>query len=500
MESPLVVQPVPAPVALRDVASVMFRHKRRLTTSFITILLLSLLTALLLPSRYEASVKLLVQHERADTVISADRRETYQSPTEEVSEADLDSEVELLRTDDILRKVVLQNGLAGRNPSPVKIDRAVVRLKGDLHVEPISKSNLIQVTYRSTSPQKSADVLNSLVSLYLGKHQDLRRSNGEYQFFDQQAALYKAQLDKIEKQLAGLSVVEPTLTRDQMVGKQADMVASSAETQAEIGETQKRIASLEALEKSTPERLVTEKKTADNPQLLQNMKSELLTLELERDQLLAKYQPSYRPVQDLNKRIADTQALIAQQESEPVREETTNQNTAYQWISTELAKAQAQLQGLEGKRNADSAILAASNENLRNLNSNAIQQQDLLLAEKNAEENYTLYTQKREEARISDELDAKRIMNVVVVQAATVPAVHVHQRGPIVLFGLMAAILFSLGIVLISDYFDPRFRSLRELASSLDVPVLAAIPSGHELTRISPTAFRQEDLSEGRTA
>lgn len=487
MESALIVRPLESTVSLRDVASVMFRHKRLLSISFFTVIFLTSVTALVMPPKYESSVKLLVQREREDTLISPDRSGPYPAAPPEISEADLNSELELLRTDDILRKTVLQNGLAGTNPSPLKIDRAVEKLKDTLHIDPINKSNIIGVTYRSTSPQLSANVLNSLVALYLDKHLQIRRSNREYQFFDQQAAIYKEKLQQVEKQIADSNTVAPQLTRDQMVDKQADLAASAATTNAEIAETRMRIASLEQLEKQTPERLVTEKKTADNPQLLQNMKSTLLSQELERDQLLAKYQPSYRPVQDLNKRIADTQALIALQEKEPVREQTTNQNTAYEWIGTELAKAQADLQGLLGRQTADSAILVSNGQNLRNLNVDAIQQQDLLRQAKTAEDNYLLYSQKREEARISDELDASKIMNVSVVQSAMVPAMHVHQRAKLMMFGVLAAILISMAIALVSDFFDPRFRTLHELASSLDVPVLAAIPGSHKLATISGT-------------
>jgi uncharacterized protein involved in exopolysaccharide biosynthesis len=465
----------------------MFRHQRLLSISFFSIIFLSFVTALVMPPKYESSVKLLVQREREDTLISPDRSGTYQAQPTEISEADLNSELELLRTDDILRKTVLQNGLAGTNPSPLKIDHAVEKLKDDLHIDPINKSNIIGVTYRSKSPQLSANVLNALVALYLDKHLQIRRSNREYQFFDQQAAMYKEKLQQVEKQIADSNTVAPQLTRDQMVDKQADLAASAATTNAEIAETRMRIASLEKLEKQTPERLVTEKKTADNPQLLQNMKGALLSLELERDQLLAKYQPSYRPVQDLNKRIADTQALIALQGKEPVREEITNQNTAYEWIRTELAKAQADLQGLVGRKTADSAILVSNGQNLRSLNVDAIQQQDLLRQAKTAEDNYLLYSQKREEARISDELDARKIMNVSVVQSAMVPAMHVHQRAKLMMFGVLAAILISMAVALISDFFDPRFRTLHELASSLDVPVLAAIPGSHKLATISGT-------------
>jgi uncharacterized protein involved in exopolysaccharide biosynthesis len=498
MQTALVLQPAPRSVSMSDVASLMFRHKRLLVVCFFTVVFLSIGVALLLPRKYEASVKLLVERDRSDTVMSGDRASAYQGPPQEVSEADLDSELELMRTDDILRNVVIKTGLAGHNPSEREIDKAAVQLKQDLHIEPISKSNIIGVTYRSTNPRTSADVLNTLVALYLDKHLQIRRSGSEYAFFNQQAEIYKDKLAQVEKQLAAVNIVSPELTLDQMVQKQADLKASSAETSAEIAETQRRIASLRELEKNTPQRLVTEKKTSDNPQLLQDMKGTLLSLELERDQLLAKYQPTYRPVVDINKKIADAKAAIALQESQPIREETTNQNGAYDWIRTELAKSQAQLQGLLGKQSADDSILSSNNQNLHTLDASAIAQQDLLRQAKTAESNYMLYTQKREEARISQELDAKKLLNVVVVQGAAIPTIPVHQRTKIILAGIIAAALLSLAVVLFSDFFDPRFRSVHELATSLNVPVLAAIPSPYELSRINP-ALRQDSFPESRT-
>lgn len=498
MQSALVIQSAPQSVSMTDVASVIFRHKRLLVISFFAIVFISLGLAFLLPRKYEASAKLLVERDRSDTVMSVDRASSYQGPPQEVSEADLDSEVELMRTDDILRNVVIKTGLAGPDPSENKIDKAAVQLKKDLQIEPISKSNIIGVTYRSTNAKTSAAVLNTLVALYLEKHLQIRRSGSEFAFFSQQADIYKAKLAQIEKQLSAVNIVSPELTLDQMVQKQADLKAASAENAAEISETRRRIASLQELEKSTPQRLVTEKKTSDNPQLLQDMKGTLLTLELERDQLLAKYQPTYRPVVDINKKIADAKAAIALQESQPIREETTNQNGAYDWIRTDLAKSQAELQGLLGKQSADDSILSSNNQNLHTLDTSAIAQQDLLRQEKTAESNYTLYMQKREEARISQELDAKKLLNVVVVQSAEVPTIPVHQRGKILVVGIFAAALLSLAVVLFSDFFDPRFRSLHELATSLNVPVLAAIPSPYELSRMNPP-LRQDSFPESRT-
>jgi polysaccharide biosynthesis protein PslE len=495
MQSSLIVQSAAQPLALHEVASVIFRRKGLLSIIFFSTIGAALALAFLLPSQYQSSAKLLVQRARADAVISPERTVNNQPVSDDVSEADLDSEQELLTTHDILRKVVLENGLAGAHPSAAEVDRAVEQLSKDMKIDPIKKSNVIGLSYKSDDPQLSANVLNSLIALYLEKHQQIRNSGRDYKFFEQQADIYKKQLEGIEKEIADAKFVAPQLTRDQMVNKRANLKAEANETEAEIAETEQRIASLKKLEKSTPERLVTEKRVSDNPQLLQNLKGTLLTLELERDQLTAKYQPTYRPVVDLDKRIADTKASIAREERQPLHEETTNQNTAFEWIRTEMAKAQAQLQGLLGRRKANESLLAADGENLHNLNAESLQEQDLMRRAKTAETNYLLYSQKREEARISDELDANKILNVAVVQKAFVPATHVHLRSKIMLGGFGAALFLSLAVVLLTDFFDPKFRSTDEVATYLNVPVLASFPGPNELTRLEaavPSGYAED--------
>ena len=55
---------------------------------------------------------------------------------------------------------------------------------------------------------------------------------------------------------------------------------------------------------STPTRLTTQVKKGDNAQVLQNLKSTLLTLEMKRTELLTKYQPTYPLVVEIDKQIA----------------------------------------------------------------------------------------------------------------------------------------------------------------------------------------------------
>jgi uncharacterized protein involved in exopolysaccharide biosynthesis len=103
-------------------------------------------------------------------------------------------------------------------------------------------------------------------------------------------------------------------------------------------------------------------------------------------------------------------------------------------------------------------------------------QQDLERAAKTQEENYLLYVHKREEARISDALDQRGILNVSLAEQPVVPVLPTKSPVTIAMFALLLAGVFSLSTAVIVDFMDPSFRTPDELANYLGAPVLAALP------------------------
>ena len=97
-----------------------------------------------------------------------------------VSEEEVNSEVELLRDDEVLRRVAEKNGLARpgllasfhiqQEDVHAQVERASRKLAAQIIVEPIRKTSLIQVHYRSSDPAQAARVLNSLAAEYSAKH------------------------------------------------------------------------------------------------------------------------------------------------------------------------------------------------------------------------------------------------------------------------------------------------------------------------------------------
>ncbi len=475
-------------ITLRDVAAVLFRQRRVLLVSFVLILVAVVLSGALSP-KYQAEMKLLVRRGRVDPVVTS-QSNTAQVVKEEVTESELNSEVELLNSQDLLRKVVLATGLQreqrsqhsifGSPSEEVEIATAVRQLGRQIKIEPLKKSDIISVSLESSDPALAARVLKSLAALYLEKHLQVHRPDGEFTFFDQETEQLRRGLDNAEARLTDYTrekgVVSAQLERDLTLQKTSELEASLTQTQAAIAETKRRILTLDQQATQIPPRTTTQLRTSDNPQLLQQMKSTLLQLELKRTELLSKYEPSYRPVQDLEKQIRETRAAIAGEKDAPVRDETTDKNSTYEWVKGELAKAQTDLSGLQARAAANQAALANYREGARALQEASIVQQDLLRTAKTQEENYLLSLRKEEEARIDDALDRRGILNVAIADPPSVPALPMRSIWYYGLLGLMLAGAGSATLAFISDFMDPSFRTPAEVVAFLDSPVLAAIP------------------------
>src|SRR4030081_936580 len=91
----------------RDFLAIGFRQRRVIMTTFLGVLAAVILIALILLKQYESQMKILVRHERAESVVTGEREAPQQVRTE-VSEEELESEAELLKSKDLLSKVVVE--------------------------------------------------------------------------------------------------------------------------------------------------------------------------------------------------------------------------------------------------------------------------------------------------------------------------------------------------------------------------------------------------------
>ena len=475
----------PSPT-MRDLLAVVFRQRRLVLISFLAVFLSVLLYGVFLPP-YRSEMKVLVRRGRVDPVVTPTPSQA-EFEREGVTEEDLNSEVELLNDDEILRTVVQNSGLISQGHSwwnifdndERRLARAVRRVSRRLTVEPIRKTTLIDVSYKCSDPVQAAKVLRTLASAYLARHEQVHRPSGEFNFFDQQIAQSRQALEQAELRLMNFSrdqgVISAASERDAALQKLSDADADDWQTQVSMAETSERVRALQLKLNSLPERTVTQVRNSDNLELMGKMKARLLELELQRTELLAKFEPSYRPVREVEQEISETKASIVAEDQAPIREQTSDRNPDHEWAKSELLKNQVQLSALGAHAAAERTLLAYYREAAHRLGDQAVQQEQLVDDFKAAEEKYLLYVSKREEARMGDALDRGGILNVAIAEQPTVPALPVLSALSFGLIGLVSAGTLSTSLAFVSDYLNPAFRTPDEITACLGTTVLASLP------------------------
>jgi uncharacterized protein involved in exopolysaccharide biosynthesis len=465
---------------LRDLMTPIFRYKGTVSLIVSTVMAITIVIAALTPKQYESEMKFLVKRERADTIVSAEANAVAQSRGE-VTEDELNSEVEVLKGRDLLAQAAVGAGLiSGDASTGPETEREVRSLEKTLRISPLRRTTLIQVSYTSTDPNRPAKVLDVLARLYLEKHLALHRPPGAYQFFKDQADRFHKEMESAEARLKEYGfrerVVSADTEKESTLRQMADFEAALQQTQAQVGEANRRIAELEGQVAVTPARQTTQIRTTDNAALTAELKSRVLTLETKRADLLRKFTPTYPPVAETEGQLAQAREALARTEQSPLTEETTDQNPTHQWLRSELARVRTERSAAIARVDSLTRSVSLYRDKASQLDAKETVQQDLRRAMKTAEENYLLYQKKQEEARISDALDRTRIANVVIAEAPTVPSVPVSGGRVLILgLGTFMAVVLGLAAAYVSAYISPYVQGPEDVEDTLGVPVLASI-------------------------
>lgn len=484
-----------SPETVKGLLAVIFRNLQLMKITFISAFAGAVLVVIFFGIKYEVDSQVLVKHRRAEPMVSTDGTSQEETSADSPVEREINTEISLLKSHDLLAEVAKATGLDAREDhfwnflfpgrdEDWRADKAARKLAGDLRVTEVPQSNMIQISYRSGNPELADRVVNELDQLYLAKHLTVYRPPGEYDFFHGETEHYQAELDEAEKQLASYDLQkdasDPELDKEILLRKAGDFDGNLQETQAAISQTTKRIGELSSLLHHTPDRLTTQETVGDNPQLLAFLKSNLTELESKRTDLLTKYQPTYRLVREVDKQIADLKVAIAAESERPVKQKSTGENPTYQLLQEEMVKANEDLTSYRARAYATAPIVEAYRQQALMVDQKGIQRQDLIRNIKAAETNYLLYVQKQEQARISDEMDKDRILNVAIAEAPTVPSMPVYPPLMLMIAGGVVALMISVAVAFVADYLDPSFRTPDELVQFLGVPLLATFAqNGH---------------------
>lgn len=478
-------------LSVSDLVVPLFRRRRLLIITFLSSLGALLFLGALVPTPYKSQMSVLVNRERHDPMVSTEATTQVPMMTSEVTLAEITSEMQLLQSQDLLEKVVLANGLADRHGFSIwdllhphetqedRVARAVKQLAKNLKVKNETNSDLIDVSYSSSSPKLSYAVLNSLGSFYVDKHVALHRPPGSFQFFAQETERYQKALKESEDRLQAFRVKHGVAAPDVVRGDLAQQVALSVgqlhQSEQAFAADKERMQSDRKQMAATPRRSPTQQATSPADKLLEDLHSSLLAAETKRTQLALKYDSRYPLVREADQEITQAKAAIAEAEKTKFVTQTTDVDPTFELLREDLAKTESDIAAQRASMTAIQRSIRSMQAQIVDLDQKALKQQDLLRDTKANEDNYLLYQSKREQERTADALDKERIANVAIAVPPAIPVLPVYSFPMVVLAALFLSFVFSVGTAYAVDYCDTTLHTPAQVMDSLGIPVVVAM-------------------------
>lgn len=484
-------KPNPRAVSLRDLAGPLFRRRMWLFSIFTITAALILAAGFLIPRPYQSHMAILVGKDRLDPVVSTEA--TTQVPpdgVQAVTVEEINSEAELLLSQDLLEKVVIATGL-DRISSPLgwlsparssaeKIELAARQLAKHLKIKNATNSDLITVSYKSPDPRLAYAVLSALGNLYVDKQVQVHHAPGSFQFFAEEAAEYKRALEQAEANLQTFyethKVSAPEEVRTDLALQLATTTGVMYSARQSAAADEQRIRADEEQMKRVPERSVAQRAVAPADKLLEDLGASLVTAQSRRTELLMKYDPAYPMAQEAEQEVAQIQKTISDAEKRQYVTETTDVDPEYELLREDIAKTRADLAAQQAGATAAGHSIADMRDQMVDLNHRALEEADLERERKADEDNYLLYVSKREQERTTDALDKTRIANVTIAVPPSIPALPLYSSAMVILTALGAGLVFSLTAVYLIDYFDSSFHSPAQVEEVLGIPFVVAVP------------------------
>jgi len=378
------------------------------------------------PKKYASTMELLVTNNRSTPAISPGKTDAT-GAVQEVTEEQLNSEAEILKSADVLDPVVDPTWTLDKKPHTAeeqqRHERAVGLLRKELQVTPVRKSYLLSVQLTTTDPNQSTQLLSRLLTSFLDEKRRLIQPAGLSQMFAQQAEQYKQQWQDAQQQLSqfqqnqGIVSVpdQEDLLQKEILSVTTDLQASDAELAFTRNKIHGDISQISA----TPQRLVTHKTEIPDTGSVDQLHKQLNDLEQRRTELLTKYRSDDRLVQQVESEIAQTKSALTQTLNYRSNETSTDINPTWQAAQQDFSESSAKIAALVGRRKALQQELDDLNHKLQATEQDAGTYNALQHKVAELDQNYQLYLQKRDDAQMAEVMNEHQVLNVAVAQRPT---------------------------------------------------------------------------------
>ncbi len=508
--------------SLRDVFYFLFRHKWKAILFFLAVMVTVTIGTIIAPWIYQSEAKLLVRMGREHISLDPTATTGPFISMSQIWENEVKSELEILKSRELVEKVVdslgpveilkgpekvtkkdevvleephhlvkeikkmlspilkkLTNLLKGNSNSMNIREESILTVTENLGFEVLKNSNIIFISYKATNQKMAQTVVDKLISFYLDKHINVRRTPGSYEFFTQQTDQFRNTLNQIEENYKELKNKTGIASLDEqrriLLNRIGDLQKEIEATESILASSRARVQEMEITLSNLPETQVTQEITGNPNQGADLMRSRLYELQLKEQDLLSRYNENSQVVKEIRRQIVEARSLLAKEESTRTLV-TRGVNETHKQIKSALLTEKTTLSSLQAKLKKLQAQFGSARAELKTLNESETQLSQIQREMNIQDSNYRKYLDKLEQARIDHALEIEKISNISIVQAPTYPVRPIGPKKALnMILGLLLGILGGIGLAFFSDYIDHTFKKPEDIEKRLKVPTLASV-------------------------
>lgn len=493
---------------LRENLSTVFRHKKLIVGVALLSAVSSFTVAMVQSRVWESAARIVVQQNRQavrvgsgaagqDAPFGLNRSEQVRTEIEIMSSPVVLAEtVRRLGPDVVLQKMRwrwdwlrelpgkvidpvrqwVMTSLFGRAPvGPMSTTQLAMRKAGaHLSMEPVREAAVFMVSAESPDPEFSAQLVNTVVDVYLNHHIAVRQVAATSGVFTTEGLRLRAELEMATRDRQALKaqagIVDVSSQKQLLLQRLSDAESALAKADVDASESARRIAEAERqLSRRSPD-IELQKTTSRNP-AIDSLRDQLAQLEIER----ANYRPDSPTAHILGIEIDSIRGRLRDEQEVVSGSRVSGLDTTYRDVERELLAERGRLSALAARGEMRRQIEAWRAE-LSKLDSIESRLREADRAVDLKEEALRASLRKQEEERLGGLLNENRVSDVVPIEKATVPDQPSRPRVPLVTaIGLATGLLAGLVLAFLSEYFRRTITTREEAAEQLGAPVLASL-------------------------
>ncbi|MBW4633783.1 MAG: polysaccharide biosynthesis tyrosine autokinase [Iphinoe sp. HA4291-MV1] len=449
---------------------------------FCTTFLISLMVSFLRKPSYVAEGKLRFQRINTTSSLTGVGTEIGKlEPLVQDKTNPLNTEAEVLLSVPVVKTTIDRLSLKDNKGEPLKLKEFLQRLT----VNDIQKTDVLKVSYKDTNPERTAQVVNTLIAVYLEHNVSYNRTQAAAarKFIEKQIPQAEWIVRQAEAQLARFKEKNKIVALQEEANKAVEVIT---DLQKQIIATQSQIADIDSQAETIRKQLGMNPQEAvvtaslsqssgvqDTIKEIQQLESQLAT----KRTLLQETHPE---IISLESKLDALKGILQQRVKEVAGTTQLKQNGNFQvgqlkqQLTADLVKLESTRQGLASQVATLSKLQATYKQRLNSLPKLEQQQRQLERKVQAAQSTYSLLLQKLQESRIAEN---QNLGNASIISKAQVPLEPI--TSPIVAYlssGLLA-ILASLATIYLLEARDKSIKTVDEAKELLGLTLLGVIPA-----------------------